>query len=100
MYKRQGATPIGSYYTAILHLSDGTTSRQYWVIPIAIPGGGPAKLAAIQNQVLPTSVAMQLSLIHISIEEPDYDVSVLKVKSGNVMKRERTIHGNMDTLLT
>jgi hypothetical protein len=54
-----GATPIGSYYTAILHLSDGTTSRQYWVVPVAIPGGGPAKLAAIQNQVLPTSVAMQ-----------------------------------------
>jgi len=54
-----GATPMGSYYTAILHLSDGTTSRQYWVVPVAVPGGGPAKLAAIQNQVLPTSVAMQ-----------------------------------------
>jgi len=54
-----GGTPLGSYYTAILHLSDGTTSRQYWVIPVAIPGAGPAKLAAIQNQVLPTSVAMQ-----------------------------------------
>jgi hypothetical protein len=24
-----GAMPMGSYYTAILHLSDGTTSRQY-----------------------------------------------------------------------
>ncbi len=54
-----GATPMGSYYTVILHLSDGTTSRQYWVVPVAVPGGGPAKLAAIQNQVLPTSVAMQ-----------------------------------------
>ena len=54
-----GATPIGSYYTATFHLSDGTTSRQYWVVPVTVPGGGPAKLAAIQNQVLPTSVAMQ-----------------------------------------
>jgi hypothetical protein len=54
-----GATPMGSYYTAVLHLSDGTTSRQYWVVPVTVPGGGPAKLAAIQNQVLPTSVAMQ-----------------------------------------
>jgi hypothetical protein len=54
-----GATPIGSYYTATFHLNDGTTSRQYWVIPITVAGGGPAKLAAIQNSVLPTSVAMQ-----------------------------------------
>ncbi len=54
-----GATPMGSYYTAVFHLSDGTTSRQYWVVPVTVPGGGPAKLAAIQNQVLPTSVAMQ-----------------------------------------
>ena len=54
-----GATPMGSYYTAVLHLSDGTTSRQYWVVPVTVPGGGPAKLAAVENQVLPTSVAMQ-----------------------------------------
>ena len=53
------ATPMGSYYTAVLHLSDGTMSRQYWVVPGTVPGGGPARLAAIQNQVLPTSVAMQ-----------------------------------------
>ncbi|QMV18833.1 hypothetical protein GOB94_09160 [Granulicella sp. 5B5] len=54
-----GATPIGSYYTATFHLSDGTTSRQYWIVPVTVPGGGPAKLSAIQSQVLPTSVAMQ-----------------------------------------
>ena len=53
------ATPMGSYYTATFHLSDGTTSRQFWVVPETIAGGGPAKLAAIQNSVLPTSVAMQ-----------------------------------------
>jgi hypothetical protein len=54
-----GATPMGSYYTAVFHLNDGTTSKEYWVVPVAVPGGGPAKLAAIENQVLPTSVAMQ-----------------------------------------
>jgi hypothetical protein len=54
-----GATPMGSYYTAIFHLSDGTTSRQYWVVPVTVPGGGPATLAEIKNQVLPVSVAMQ-----------------------------------------
>ncbi len=50
-----GATPTGSYYTAVFHLSDGTTNREYWVVP----AGGPVKLAAIENQVLPTAVAMQ-----------------------------------------
>jgi hypothetical protein len=54
-----GATPMGSYYTAVFHLTDGTTSRQYWVIPVTVPGGGPATLAEIKNQVLPVSVAMQ-----------------------------------------
>ena len=54
-----GSMPIGSYYTAVYHLSDGTTSREYWVIPVTVPGGGSAKLAAIKSQVLPISVAMQ-----------------------------------------
>lgn len=54
-----GATPMGSYYTAVFHLSDGTTSRQYWVIPVTVPGGGPATLAEIKSDVLPLSVAMQ-----------------------------------------
>src|ERR1700734_2344704 len=26
-----GATPMGSYYTAVFHLNDGSTSREYWV---------------------------------------------------------------------
>ena len=53
------STPMGNYYTAIYHLDDGTTNREYWVVPVAVPGGGSAKLAAIRNSVLPTSVAMQ-----------------------------------------
>ncbi|MEO7027819.1 MAG: hypothetical protein ABI147_00255 [Acidobacteriaceae bacterium] len=54
-----GATPMGSYYTAVYHLDDGSTSREYWVIPVMVAGGGPARLSAIRNSVLPTSVAMQ-----------------------------------------
>jgi hypothetical protein len=54
-----GATPIGSYYTAAFHLSDGSTSREFWVIPVTVAGAPPVRLAAIQNDVLPTSVAMQ-----------------------------------------
>jgi hypothetical protein len=51
-----GATPTGTYYTAVLHLDDGTTSQQYWVVPTSAT---PVILATIENQVLPTSVAMQ-----------------------------------------
>ena len=31
----KGATPTGQYYTAVYHLSDGTTSTEYWVVPQA-----------------------------------------------------------------
>jgi hypothetical protein len=51
-----GATPVGTYYTAVLHLDDGTTSQQYWVVPVSAT---PVTLATIENQVLPASVAMQ-----------------------------------------
>ena len=54
-----GATPTGSYYVAVFHLSDGTTSRQYWVVPVIASGGAPVNLSAVENQVLPSSVAMQ-----------------------------------------
>src|SRR5665213_1386700 len=48
-----GATPMGSYYTAVFHLDDGSTSREYWVIPVTVPGGGTVKLSAVINSVLP-----------------------------------------------
>lgn len=51
-----GATPEGSYYTAVFHLDDGTTDKQYWVVPVS---STPVKLAAIESQVLPVSVAAQ-----------------------------------------
>jgi len=54
-----GSVPMGSYYTAVFHLNDGTTTREYWVVPVVAAGGGPAKLAAISTPVLPVSVAMQ-----------------------------------------
>lgn len=51
-----GATPIGTYYTAVLHLDDGTVTREYWVVPVSQT---PVKISAIESTVLPTSVAMQ-----------------------------------------
>ncbi len=51
-----GATPMGSYYTAVYHLDDGSVSREYWVVPVS---SGATPISAIKSQVLPTSVAMQ-----------------------------------------
>jgi hypothetical protein len=51
-----GATPIGSYYTVVYHLDDGSVSRQYWVVPQSMAA---VKVSAIESTVLPTSVAMQ-----------------------------------------
>jgi hypothetical protein len=69
-------TPTGSYYTAVFHLSDGTTSRQYWVIPAVAAGGAPVKLAAIENQVLPQSVAMQ------TVSKSYVDNAIAQAQSG------------------
>jgi hypothetical protein len=88
-----GGTPMGSYYTAVFHLSDGTTSKQYWVVPVTVPGGGPAKLAAIQNSVLPTSVAMQTvskayvdnAIAAAQISPIPLDASPYVLKAGDAM---------------
>jgi hypothetical protein len=50
-----GATPSGSYYTAVYHLADGTVSKEYWSIP-SVP---TTSIAAIRSQIMPTSVAVQ-----------------------------------------
>jgi len=50
-----GATPAGEYYTAIYHMSDGTTTTQYWVVPAA----AQAALGQVQAQVMPAAQAVQ-----------------------------------------
>jgi len=51
-----GDSPIGTYYTAVYHLDDGSVSREYWVVPVSQT---PVHINAIRSTVLPTSVAMQ-----------------------------------------
>ncbi len=50
-----GATPAGLFYTAVYHLSDGTTSTEYWVVPAA----AQAALAQVRAQVMPAAQAVQ-----------------------------------------
>ena len=46
-----GSTPMGSYYTAIYHLGDGSVTREYWVVPAQMSA---AQVSAIRSTVLPT----------------------------------------------
>ncbi len=50
-----GASPAGSYYTAVYHLKDGTVSREYWVVPAA----GTASIASVRARLEPATVAVQ-----------------------------------------
>ena len=30
-----GSTPMGTYYTTVYHLDDGSVSREFWVVPVS-----------------------------------------------------------------
>ncbi len=50
-----GASPAGFFYTAVYHMSDGTTSTEYWVVPAAVQ----VSLAEVRAQVMPAAQAVQ-----------------------------------------
>jgi hypothetical protein len=84
-----GATPIGSYYTAVYHLDDGSISRQYWVVPASAT---PVRISAIESSVLPTSVAMQTvsksyvdTAIAAAVTGHPLDSTPYVLKSGDTM---------------
>lgn len=84
-----GATPIGSYYTVVYHLDDGSVSRQYWVVPAS---SSPVKVSAIESTVLPTSVAMQTvsksyvdTAIAVAVAGHPLDSSAFILKAGDTM---------------
>lgn len=51
-----GASPIGTFYTAVYHLNDGSISQEYWSVPVS---GVPVSLAKVRTTVLPSTVAQQ-----------------------------------------
>ncbi len=51
-----GATPAGTYYTAVYHLDDGTVSTEYWVVPAVTQ----TTITAMRSEVMPASVAVQM----------------------------------------
>ena len=50
-----GAYPAGTYYTAVYHLSDGTVSREYWVVPAV----ASVTISSVRAQLAPATVAVQ-----------------------------------------
>ncbi len=72
-----GSTPMGSYYTVIYHLDDGTVTREYWVVPASVAGGSAVTVSAIRSTVLPTSVAMQ------TVSKSYVDTSIAAALTGH-----------------
>ena len=87
---------MGSYYTVIYHLSDGTVTREYWVVPAQV---GAAQVSAIRSSVLPTSVAMQTvskayvdTAITAAVTGHPLDASTpLVLKAGDAMSGPLTL---------
>ena len=50
-----GAIPAGLYYTAVYHMTDGTTNTEYWMVPAA----AQVNLAQVRSQVMPAAQAAQ-----------------------------------------
>jgi hypothetical protein len=100
-----GATPIGTYYTAVYHLQDGSTSREYWVVPVS---STPLTLNAVRASVLPTSVAMQtvskqyvdqaIAKAALTGVAPD-DASPYVLKAGDTMTGPLVLPGDPSSSL-
>jgi hypothetical protein len=93
-----GATPIGTYYTAVYHLDDGSVQKEYWVIPAS---SFPVTIARVKNTVLPTSVAMQTvsksyvdTAIAAAVAGQPLDSSPYVVKTGDTMTGPLVLPGD------
>jgi hypothetical protein len=80
---------MGSYYTAIFHLSDGSVTREYWVVPVSSTA---VTVSAIETTVLPASVAMQTvtknyvdTAIAAAVTGHPLDSSPYVLKAGDTM---------------
>jgi hypothetical protein len=69
-----GSSPAGLYYTAIYHLSDGTASTEYWVVPSA----AQASIAQVRSQVMPAAQAVQ------AVSKAYVDQAIQSVAQGNL----------------
>jgi hypothetical protein len=69
-----GSSPAGLFYTAIYHMSDGTTSTEYWVIPAA----AQASIGQVRSQVMPAAQAVQ------AVSKAYVDQAIQSIAQGNL----------------
>src|SRR5579871_5223764 len=69
-----GSSPAGLYYTAIYHMSDGTTSTEFWVVPAA----AQATVAQVRSQVMPAAQAVQ------AVTKAYVDQAIQSLAQGNL----------------
>ena len=81
-----GSKPIGSYYTAIYRLDDGTVSREYWVVPFSATS---VTIDAVKSVVPPMGEADRATVSTIVNSEtgvsPLSNVSTYVLKAGDTM---------------
>jgi len=78
-----GATPAGLYYTAIYQLSDGSTSTEYWVVPVA----AQASLGSVQAQLMPAAQAVQ------AVSKAYVDQSIAEIAGSQLTATGGTLTG-------
>ena len=93
-----GSTPMGSYYTVVYHLDDGSVTREYWVVPAST---GAVAVSAIKSTVLPASVAMQTvsksyvdTAIAAAVGGHPLDSSPYVLKAGDTMTGPLVLPGD------
>lgn len=69
-----GSTPAGLFYTAIYHMSDGTTSTEWWVVPAA----AQASIGQVRSQVMPAAQAVQ------AVSKAYVDQAIQSISQGNL----------------
>ncbi len=76
-----GSAPAGLYYTATYHLSDGTTSTEYWVVPAA----AQASVSQVRAQVMPAAQAVQaVSKRYVDQSISELTQSLLTASGGSL----------------
>lgn len=94
-----GATPAGTYYTVVYHLGDGSTSREYWAVPVST---GTLSLGAVRSNALPAAVAIQTvskqyvdqAIARAALGAVPQDTSAYVLKSGDTMTGALTLPGD------
>ena len=84
-----GSNPVGSYYTVVYHLDDGSVTREYWVVPVS---AGPVTVGAIRSTVLPASVALQ------TVSKNYVDVAIAAAVTGHPLSSTPYVVKTGDTM--